>query len=283
MAYQPPQRWASPNGNDLADILHEPRNTEARHRELLESSAKAHTQLRQEAERVLQESILREQTRRVLEEKRREQERIQAEQKLAEERQRLNELKKKVVEIPPLLPDSKSEAAPAVNGNLNKSVASQVPSSANPAASNAFQQPAAQAAAIQPSVNPFGTKAPGQGFTSITSNAPIAQPKPVVEPAKQPSTALGLNALLNGNSLTNGSGPANTTPKPAPTPAPQAPQPDRYTVIHQNLKILRKTMMDQAKVNRALKERMGDMRREIRKSVGQLTGGAPGVNRTQVW
>lgn len=282
MAYQSPPRWASPNGNDLAEILHEPRNTEARHKELLESSAKAHTQLRQEAERVLQESILREQTRRVLEEKRREQERIQAEQKLAEERQRLNELKKKKVEIPPLLPDPKPEIVPAVNGNV-KPVASQTPPPANQDTNNAVQQPAAQIAAIQPSINPFGARAPAQAFTSITPDAPIASPKPVAEPAKQPRTALGLNAILNGNSLTNGSVSANKTPKAAPTPPTQAPQLDRYTVIHQNLKILRKTMMDQAKVNRALKERMGDMRREIRKSVGQLTGGAPGVNRTQVW
>jgi len=40
-------------------------------------------------------------------------------------------------------------------------------------------------------------------------------------------------------------------------------------------------MVEQAKVNRALKDRMGDMRREIRKSVGQLTGGTGGVNRQQ--
>ncbi len=41
-------------------------------------------------------------------------------------------------------------------------------------------------------------------------------------------------------------------------------------------------MAEQAKLNPALKSRMGDMRREIKKCIGQLTGGAPGVNRQQV-
>jgi len=48
--------------------------------------------------------------------------------------------------------------------------------------------------------------------------------------------------------------------------------------------MLRKFMADQAKTNPALKGRMGDMRREIRKSVGQLTvtQGVAGVNKVQV-
>jgi nucleoporin GLE1 len=43
-------------------------------------------------------------------------------------------------------------------------------------------------------------------------------------------------------------------------------------------------MVEQTKTNPALKARMGDMRRELRKSVGQLTVslGVAGVNRSQV-
>ena len=56
----------------------------------------------------------------------------------------------------------------------------------------------------------------------------------------------------------------------------------RYLEIHRALKELRKFMTAQAKQNAQLKEAMGDMRREIRKSVGQLRDGK-GANRAQVF
>ena len=56
----------------------------------------------------------------------------------------------------------------------------------------------------------------------------------------------------------------------------------RYLEIHRALKELRKFMTAQAKQNAQLKEAMGDMRREIRKSVGQLRDGK-GANRVQVF
>ena len=95
-------------------------------------------------------------------------------------------------------------------------------------------------------------------------------------------------------------------PSPAPAPAPvEAPasapaiqrsalitQPirdtrieaehSRYLEIHRALKELRKFMMAEAKQNAQLKGAMGDMRREIRKSVGQLRDGK-GANRVQVF
>ena len=86
-----------------------------------------------------------------------------------------------------------------------------------------------------------------------------------------------------------------TTHVSAPAPATQQPtlstQPildtqleaehSRYFEIHHALKELRKFMMAQAKQNAQLKAAMGDMRREIRKSVGQLRDGK-GANRVQV-
>ena len=85
------------------------------------------------------------------------------------------------------------------------------------------------------------------------------------------------------------------TPAPAPAPAIQQstlitqPNQDiqieaehsRYLEIHRALKELRKFMVAQAKQNAQLKGAMGDMRREIRKSVGQLRDGK-GANRVQV-
>lgn len=55
----------------------------------------------------------------------------------------------------------------------------------------------------------------------------------------------------------------------------------RYLEIHRALKELRKFMTAQAKQNAQLKGAMGDMRREIRKSVGQLRDGK-GANKVQV-
>jgi len=46
----------------------------------------------------------------------------------------------------------------------------------------------------------------------------------------------------------------------------------QYVALHQRLKVMRKFVIEQAKVNQELKKRVGNMRREIRKSLGQLTG-----------
>lgn len=55
----------------------------------------------------------------------------------------------------------------------------------------------------------------------------------------------------------------------------------RYLAIHRNLKELRKFMMAEARKNLRFKQRMGDMRRGIKASVGQLTEGK-GANKIPV-
>lgn len=55
----------------------------------------------------------------------------------------------------------------------------------------------------------------------------------------------------------------------------------RYIEIHRNLKQLRKFMMAEAKKQDVLIQHMGNMRREIKKSVGQITEGK-GANKTPV-
>jgi len=52
--------------------------------------------------------------------------------------------------------------------------------------------------------------------------------------------------------------------------------------IHKKLKELRAFMTQQAKDNPTIKNTMGDMRREIRKSIGQLTSGGLKENRIPV-
>ena len=96
------------------------------------------------------------------------------------------------------------------------------------------------------------------------------------------------------------SAPVNQTPllAPAPAPTPSVQQStvttkpiqntqleaehSRYLEIHRALKEFRKFMAAQAKQNTQLKGAMGDMRREIRKSVGQLRDGK-GANKVQVF
>ena len=55
----------------------------------------------------------------------------------------------------------------------------------------------------------------------------------------------------------------------------------RYLGIHKQLKELRQFMINEGKKNKGLKDAMGDMRRDMRKSVGQLTEGK-GANRQPV-
>ena len=78
---------------------------------------------------------------------------------------------------------------------------------------------------------------------------------------------------------------------PAPSPIPQTvtqqPRLDhnreaehqRYLEIHQKLKELRRFMADQGKKNANLKTQMGDMRRAIRKCMGQFTDDKVGNKR----
>lgn len=68
--------------------------------------------------------------------------------------------------------------------------------------------------------------------------------------------------------------------KPTRNPQREAEH-QRYVEIHQNLKKLRKFMMAEAQKQPAFKQRMGDLRREIKKCVGQLIEGK-GVNKVPV-
>lgn len=56
----------------------------------------------------------------------------------------------------------------------------------------------------------------------------------------------------------------------------------RYVELHQHLKKFRKYMVDETKKNPVLKENMGNMRRTIKKCIGQLIAEGKGVNRNQV-
>ncbi|KAK3403283.1 GLE1-like protein-domain-containing protein [Sordaria brevicollis] len=261
-------QWASPSSRSvISDILAGDRNSEARHRLLIEAARREHERVREEAERVYQEHLLREEQERLIEERKKEEERIRQEEQLAAERRRVNALKAKKVEIPPVLPDPEPvKAPPPAPKPAPAGTPSQPPTAQINGTSLFGKKPETTPAASPAASKPFG------GFGQTSTNA---QPTA----ASKPSTP-AINNLLGNNTQANVVTPPATVAKP-PAPAPTQQGPDRLTVIHKNLKELRKSMLDQAKANPALKSRMGDMRREIRKCVGQLTGGGAGVNRQQ--
>lgn len=280
----PSSPWTAgtPQRSVLEEILADDRNSEARHRYLLETAKREHERVREEAERVYREQLQREEQQRLFEERRKEEERIRLEEQLAAERARLNALKAKKIAIPPPLPDPEPPTAPIPNGK-----APPTPSANNngPVQTNGTAPQQATAPAAAGSLGLFAPKPAAASSTPQPQHqAPATAPIKAPEPARPANSVLGVNSLLNNAPQPNGFGSTSGTPRPA-APPPAQPRPDRYAEIHKNLKTLRKSMAEQAKTNPALKERMGDMRREIRKSVGQLTvtSGVAGVNRIQVW
>ncbi|KAL2163078.1 hypothetical protein VTH06DRAFT_6914 [Thermothelomyces fergusii] len=260
---------ASPQRTVLEEILGDDRNSEARHRMLLEAAKREHERVREEAERVYREQLKKEERQRLLEARRKEEERIRLEEQLAADRARLNELKAKKIAIPPPLPEPEPAAAPAVNGK-----APSPPLSDKNAPTQTTEATGQHAPVAKPPAVPVQASTPAQFPAAVPSKAP--------EPEKPVSSVPAVNGFSKGTLPATGAPPtAETTPPAAPPPTQAAP--DRYAEIHQNLKKLRKYMVDQAKTNPALKGRMGDMRREIRKSVGQLTvtQGVAGVNKVQ--
>src|SRR4051812_34493961 len=108
-------QWSSPQRTQvLADLLNDDRNSETRHRHLLEAARKEHDRVREEAERVILQHQKKEERQRLLEEKRKEEKRIQLDEQIAAERLKLLALKEKKVEIPPAPPaEPESKAAKA--------------------------------------------------------------------------------------------------------------------------------------------------------------------------
>lgn len=233
--------------------------------------------MREEAERVYQEHLLRQEQERLVEERKKEEERIRAEEQLAADRRKLNALKAKKVEIPPVLPNPEPvKAPPAAPKPVPTATPSQPPATQVNGNTLFGKKPEIQPASAPAAPKPFG----GFGQTPTSAQpvtAVLKQSTPAVAASSQPA----ISNLLGNNTQVNGLTTSATVAKP-PAPAPAQQGPDRLTVIHKNLKELRKSMLEQAIANPALKARMGDMRREIRKCVGQLTGGGVGVNRQQV-
>lgn len=273
--------WSSPSRSRIPDLFVENRHTEVNHKAALAAAQAEHERVRHTAVQVFEAHKLEEECQRLQQQEeivrqyqRREEERIRHEERLRAEEERLRALKLKTVpklppEAPPLAPSSPS--TPRSNGFG--------PSNPIPAAGSANNQGLA-----------FPTqKEPPQAFHQPVSNvaAPLGNgAKPVLPVPTQPpqlgqhnttktppSAALTINGLLSGNSVSQQTAPLASSPS--------KPSVDRYVVIHQNMKNLRASLVEQAKSLPPLKARMGDMRRELRKSLGQMVT-EKGGNKQQV-
>ncbi|KAL2760641.1 hypothetical protein ACRALDRAFT_2097013 [Sodiomyces alcalophilus JCM 7366] len=269
-----------PGRRPLSDYLSDDRNSELSHREALDQARIEHERIRLNAIRIGELHELKEQQRRIEEEqkriaelRRKEEDRLRAETAVREEQERLRKLQaQKVPELPPQPEPAKApqqqqaqskqppqqqvkEGTAAVNGLTGQTTAKQDSRSSTatspfaPATgpSTTAKTPSLFAAAAQPPPQkPFAPAQPSNGVQPSTASK---QPAAATVVAK-PETQAG---------------------QPPPTTLPQS---DRYVQIHQELKKVRKELDRQSKIpGSPLKGKLGDMRRQVRKAMGQLTAG----------
>ncbi|GKT40823.1 nucleoporin GLE1 [Colletotrichum spaethianum] len=282
MAHSSPSRRSQQNGQVkssperayLTDFLAENRNSELSHRDALAAAQLEHERVRLAALRVYEVHQLQEEKQRLEAEQRRiaqlqreEEERLKAEAAVRAEQERLRELKaKQIPQLPPEpepeppKPEPKKSQEPQVNGTTEQ-VAAKTETAA-PAISKSQQAPL--------------TSTPAPALQAAKAPLSVPSPPPAKEPSAPPAQANGF--------LTKPAEPAQPKPVAQPVaPAPAAlPTADRYTEIHQALKKLRKDVETLSKQpGSPLKGKLGDMRRQIRKSIGQLTAGK-GANVTPI-
>lgn len=124
---------------------------------------------------------------------------------------------------------------------------------------NPFANTNARLAQMNEQPQPRGGQ-PSIPLSSVnTPYSPVASGQPTTEKAN------GATALAKLSSAT-----------------PQVSEVDRHIQVHKNLKGLRRFVIEQSKTNVSLKQHVGEMRRDIRKSFGQLTSGGLKENKVPV-
>lgn len=253
------------------DTRFENRNAEEVHHEILEAARLEHERVRNEAVRVFQLTLIQEQQLRAQHEIMAEEERLRIEEvrlkieehrvkterqnALAElKRRELEEEARKIPVVPPKPPTPPPVAAPAP-------APAPAPKTSNPqVVPETFQQLQRDNA----SGGSFG--APNQQMDRGNSQQgnnllPLAQPLP--------------------SSQTSGFSNTRQQPSTLQKSPHLIPGVERYVEIHQNLKKLRKYLIAEGKQNLPFKKLLGDYRRAIRQTCGQLTG-ERGANKNSV-
>jgi nucleoporin GLE1 len=276
----------------MSDFLAENRHTELSHQDALAAAQAEHERVRLAAIRVYKDHELKEEHRRLQEheeiirqQQRREEERIRNEERLRAEEERLRALKAKTVpKLPPAEPlaaQPSSTIAPTSTSTSTAQLNGSGPPNATINTSSANNQ------------NIIGLNAKAPPFVSqqpTFANAPFLQVNGTKVVQQVPSQLLGkgqhaapskTSSLVTPTTTGSFLEPASSQQNIVSTLPTSKPPVDRYVVIHQNLKKLRASLAEQAKSLPPLKARMGDMRRELRKSLGQIVT-EKGGNKKQV-
>ena len=277
------QTYTSPRGSYLTNLLDEDRNAELTLSEALAAAQLEHDRVRETARRVFEQHEQEERHKRLREAEKKEQERLKREAEIAQEEIRLRELRAKSIPKPPPEPEPPKKPDPP-------KIESPAPAPPPPASVKKEESPAKPtpppAAETKPSPSPFATQ--------TTPKPSLFSPKP----ADQKPNPFASSSLTNGVSTPSAqaTAPAKAEQKPPPAqpPAPSAVQSKaqpttavnkeapRYNAIHGELKQLRKNLMAESKTpGSPLKGQLGNFRREIRVSIGQLTS-EKGANRVPV-
>ncbi|KAI0525465.1 GLE1-like protein-domain-containing protein [Xylaria bambusicola] len=271
------RQWSSPSRSRISDILAENRHTELSHQDALAAAQAEHERVRDAAIRVFKDHELKEEHRRlqereevIIQQQRREEDRIRNEERLRAEEERLRALKLKTVpklppeEPPASSPKPTSTLQPNGSGPSNSITATNSLNKPVPVLTTEKEPPITS----QPSLNVPTPPVNGIKLASPDQAQLLPQGQPKSSPfatSPTPSSFLKPATSQNAQSV----GPASK------------PQTDQYVVIHQNLKKLRASLAEQAKTLPPLKARMGDMRRELRKSLGQIVA-EKGANKKQI-
>ncbi|KAF7547334.1 hypothetical protein G7046_g9036 [Stylonectria norvegica] len=261
------QLLSSPERAFAATFLYDNRNDELTHRDALAAAKVEHERVREAAIRVYELHELQQEHRRIVDEERKQEERLRAETLVVAEEKRLRELKAKTIPRPPPEPvqPPPTKAAPQTNTETSKTTADSKKPETVVTPPTTSQQSASVPA---PQLNGIANQAkPGPANPFSNSAQPASQSNPFQKPASVATTPTV--AISSAKS---------SLASPAVAQAPKASTPDRYSQIHKELKKLRSELQAQAKApGSPLKAKMGQCRRNIRVSIGQLTS-ARGAN-----
>jgi nucleoporin GLE1 len=253
---------------------------EEAHKAALAEAQANHQRVRESALRAYSNDVLRQEHEFIRRKQIQELERLKLESERAELAARLQELQRKKITPPaPRAPSPPPPRAPAPKQiTPSQNTASQIQSTNGQSHSGPQQDARARPPSRQKTPphsletrqslpNPAGSAAtqnqPFRPSTVIPRQADIPLPAPV-------STTAPVTSIAAPTASTRESAPSQSFPGA-----------DKYLEIHKRLKQLRAFVTEHAEQDPGLKKKMGEMRREIRKSVGQLTEGR-GANKTPV-
>ncbi|QUC22700.1 uncharacterized protein UV8b_06941 [Ustilaginoidea virens] len=274
------QLLSSPDRSYLSNLLLDGRNTEFKHLDALAAAQLEHDRVREAAIRVYELHELREEHNRILEQERWELERLKAEAAVAAEEKRLQELRAK--SIPKSPPEPEPETAkpsgapsppPSAGGTLETkksepaakaetralpnglvfSLGKPAAAVSGPAGAGDHNSSQSQQTTLSPKQDGL-SRAPERPFAA---QQPTAQPQVQVQKQQQQQQQQEQQQQQQQQQKTS-----------------LDPVSERYAEIHQALKQLRRDVVAASKVaGSPLKGKVGAIRREIRVSIGQLTGG----------